>query len=125
MAWASKKQYAICMESEEGKDLIEDLPNMSQDEFNVEFGKLLGKSGSSYSAKDDEDYSDDIRKNKDEHKKTINNAQEDFFSKYSKVYPDMTKKMLEEFNEEKINKAKVVFGELELEEDEENGETKK
>ena len=26
---------------------------------------------------------------------------------------------------EKINKAKVVFGELELEEDEENGETKK
>lgn len=48
MAWASKKQYAILNNSEEGKDLIEKLPDLSQDEFQVEFGKFIGKSGSSY-----------------------------------------------------------------------------
>ena len=58
MAWASKKQYAICMESEEGKDLIEKLPKLSQDEFQVEFGKLLGKTGASYDKNEDEDYND-------------------------------------------------------------------
>lgn len=59
MAWASKKQYAICMESEEGKDLIEKLPKLSQDEFQVEFGKLLGKTGASYDKNEDEDYKED------------------------------------------------------------------
>ena len=43
MAWSSKKQYAIMMSSEEGKDLAEKMPDLSQDEFNVEFSKLLGK----------------------------------------------------------------------------------
>lgn len=60
MAWASKKQYAILMNSEEGKDLIQDLPNLSQDEFQVEFGKILGKSGASYNRDEDEDYDDDL-----------------------------------------------------------------
>lgn len=59
MAWASKKQYAILMNSEEGKDLIQDLPNLSQDEFQVEFGKILGKSGVSYNRNEDEDYKED------------------------------------------------------------------
>lgn len=61
MAWASKKQYAILMESEEGKDLVEKLPDMSQDEFQVEFGKLIGKSGQTYNKEDYEDNDDDER----------------------------------------------------------------
>ena len=53
MAWASKKQYAILMSSEEGKDLAEQLGEMEQDEFNKKFSELLGKSGESTSeAKD-------------------------------------------------------------------------
>lgn len=59
MAWASKKQYAILMNSEEGKDLIQDLPNLSQDEFQVEFGKILGKNGGTYNRDEDEDYKED------------------------------------------------------------------
>lgn len=55
MAWASKKQYAILNSSEEGKDLIEKLPDLSQDEFQVEFGKFIGENGSSYEEDDDED----------------------------------------------------------------------
>lgn len=54
MAWASKKQYAILNSSEEGKDLIEKLPDLSQNEFQVEFGKFIGKSGSSYEEDDEE-----------------------------------------------------------------------
>lgn len=49
MAWASKKQYAILMSSEEGKDLAEQLGEMEQDEFNKKFSELLGKSGESTS----------------------------------------------------------------------------
>ena len=47
MAWASKKQYAILMSSEEGKDLAEKLGEMEQEEFNKKFSELLGKSGQS------------------------------------------------------------------------------
>ena len=47
MAWASKKQYAILMSSEEGKDLAEQLGEMEQEEFNKKFSELLGKSGQS------------------------------------------------------------------------------
>lgn len=71
MAWASKKQYAICMESEEGKDLIEKLPQMEQDEFNVEFGKLLGKSGASYDSKSDKEENGDTNTLFKETKRTI------------------------------------------------------
>lgn len=53
MAWASKKQYAIMMNSEEGKDLAEQLPDLEQDDFNVKFGELLGKGGT-YSEEDED-----------------------------------------------------------------------
>ena len=43
MAWASKKQYAIMMNSEEGKKIVDDLPNLSQEEFNKRFSELLNK----------------------------------------------------------------------------------
>lgn len=55
MAWASKKQYAILMNSEEGKDLAEQLPDLDQDDFQVKFGELLGKTGASYDWNDDDD----------------------------------------------------------------------
>lgn len=47
MAFASKKQYAILMNSEEGKDLAEKLGEMEQEEFNKKFSELMGKSGQS------------------------------------------------------------------------------
>lgn len=49
MAWASKKQYAILMNSEEGQDLAEQLPDLDQDEFDRRFSELLGKGGKSSS----------------------------------------------------------------------------
>lgn len=83
MAWASKKQYAICMESEEGKDLIEKLPQMEQDEFNVEFGKLLGKSGASYDSKNDSDYEEN-----DESKSNASNDVDEQYKDYSSIKND-------------------------------------
>ena len=53
MAWATKKQYAILMSSEEGKDIAENLGEMSQDEFNKKFSELLGKSGQTIDKKPD------------------------------------------------------------------------
>lgn len=41
MAWASKKQYAILTNNEDGKDLILKLPNMTQEEFQKAFGEFL------------------------------------------------------------------------------------
>lgn len=55
MAWASKKQYAILMSSEEGKDLAEQLGEMEQDEFNKKFNELLGKTGQSIQEEDNDD----------------------------------------------------------------------
>jgi hypothetical protein len=43
MAWASKKQYAIMMSSEEGEKLASQMKDLSQDEFNKRFSELLGK----------------------------------------------------------------------------------
>lgn len=63
MAWVSKKQYAILKESEEGKDLIEQLPNLSQNDFQIEFGKLLGKTGQTY----EEDEKKDVKKKDQEY----------------------------------------------------------
>lgn len=45
MAWATKKQFAILNSSEAGKNLIEKLGSMSQQQFNQAFQKLLGQSG--------------------------------------------------------------------------------
>ena len=45
MAWASKKQFAILMSSEEGKNLAEKIGEMEQEEFNKAFSELLGKGG--------------------------------------------------------------------------------
>ena len=43
MAWASKKQMAIMYErGEKGKDILEKLPDMKQDEFNDAFSELIG-----------------------------------------------------------------------------------
>ena len=53
MAWATKKQYAILMSSEEGKDLAENLGEMSQDDFNKKFSELLGKNGQTIDKKPD------------------------------------------------------------------------
>jgi hypothetical protein len=43
MAWASKKQFAILNGSKEGKDIIERLPKLKQDEFQKVFDNYLNK----------------------------------------------------------------------------------
>lgn len=53
MAGCSKKQYAIMMNSNEGKKLAAKMGGMSQEEFNKAFADLLG---SNYSQDDDEDF---------------------------------------------------------------------
>ena len=53
MAGCSKKQYAIMMNSNEGKKLAAKMGGMSQDEFNKAFSDLLG---SNYNQDEDEDY---------------------------------------------------------------------
>lgn len=45
MAWATKKQFAILNNSEEGKNIIEKLGQLSQEQFNNLFQKLIGQSG--------------------------------------------------------------------------------
>lgn len=82
MAWASKKQYAILMNSEEGKDLAEQLGELSQEEFEKKFGELLGKGGS-YSEDDEEKSSDDNyndyfeRREYEKNKNVDNNEEQD------------------------------------------------
>lgn len=46
MAWATKKQFAILNSSEQGKNIIEKLGQLSQEQFNSMFQKLIGQSGS-------------------------------------------------------------------------------
>jgi hypothetical protein len=52
MAWASKKQMAILYQrGDKGKDIIERLPDMSADEFDREFTKLIEGKGKPEEAK--------------------------------------------------------------------------
>lgn len=53
MAGCSKKQYAIMMNSNEGKKLAAKMGGMEQEEFNKAFSDLLG---SNYNQDEDEDY---------------------------------------------------------------------
>ena len=45
MAWASKKLYAILMNSEEGKDILEGMAEKSQEEFEKEVDAFFGEGG--------------------------------------------------------------------------------
>lgn len=45
MAWVSPKVYAILSSSEEGKDIIERLPDMTQDECQEELDSFFGDGG--------------------------------------------------------------------------------
>lgn len=45
MAWATKKQFAILNNSKEGKNILENIGRMSQEQFNTAFNKLIGGSG--------------------------------------------------------------------------------
>jgi hypothetical protein len=51
MAWATKKQFAILTGNDKGKDIIQRLPQMSQDEFQKVFTDFL-KSSPDVSADD-------------------------------------------------------------------------
>lgn len=51
MAWVSPKVYAILSQSEEGKDIIERLPDLTQDECSAELDKFFN-SASGASSKD-------------------------------------------------------------------------
>ena len=45
MAWATQKQFAILTGSDEGKDIIKDLPRMEQDDFQKKFNEMLKRGG--------------------------------------------------------------------------------
>ena len=47
-AWVSPKVYAILCKSEEGKDIIERLPDMTQDECQMELDRFFGDSNQEY-----------------------------------------------------------------------------
>lgn len=84
MAWVSPKVYAILSQSEEGKDIIERLPDLTQEECQEELDAFFGDGGKGASSgndylkakKDDEfeenayrnsdiDYSKDLEENDD------------------------------------------------------------
>lgn len=48
MAWVSPRVYAILSKSEEGKDIIEQLPDMTQDECSQALDEFFGKGGKGY-----------------------------------------------------------------------------
>lgn len=118
MAWASKKQSEILMKSEEGKDLIEKLPTLSQDDFQVEFGKILGKSEISYNRDEDEDYvedkyddyflsEEDVRspelvKEMEEDAKDEQEAIDEYDETLENVEDENTKKQIEKIQEEEV-----------------------
>lgn len=53
MAWVSPKVYAILSSSEEGKDIIERLPDMTQDECSKELDAFFGEGGKGFSSGND------------------------------------------------------------------------
>lgn len=53
MAWVSPKVYAILSKSEEGKDIIERLPDLTQDECQEELDAFFGEGGKGASSSDD------------------------------------------------------------------------
>lgn len=112
MAWASKKQSEILMKSEEGKDLIEKLPTLSQDDFQVEFGKVLGKSDISYNRDEDEDYvedkyDEDVRspelvKEMEEDAKDEQEAIDEYEETLENVEDENTKEQIEKIQDEEV-----------------------
>ena len=50
MAWVSPKVYAILSKSEEGKDIIERLPDLTQDEASQEIDAFFGEGGKGFSS---------------------------------------------------------------------------
>jgi hypothetical protein len=78
MAWASKKQMAILYQrGDKGKDILERLPDMSADEFNSAFSKLIGKGGEATQeakAKNESSASKDDAKAKKAEDKTLGDA---------------------------------------------------
>lgn len=53
MAWVSPKVYAILSSSEEGKDIIERLPDLSQDEAEKEIDAFFGEGGKGFASSED------------------------------------------------------------------------
>ena len=118
MAWASKKQSEILMKSEEGKDLIEKLPNLSQDDFQIEFGKILEKSKISYNRDEDEDYAEDkyddyflseeevrspeLVKEMEEDAKDEQEAIDEYNETLEKVEDGKTKEQIEKIQKEEV-----------------------
>lgn len=55
MAWASKQQYAILMNNENGKDLILKLLDMTQEAFSKAFGEFLKGNNIPYEEENEEE----------------------------------------------------------------------
>lgn len=86
MAWASKKQYAILMGSEEGKKLADKLNNMEQDEFNKAFSDLIGKKSTKEEPKKEEEKKDTGKYQKSFKERTEEEKTEDFETLTSDEY---------------------------------------
>lgn len=68
----SKKLYAILMGNEEGKDIVKDAPELSEEELQNRIDKFMGSSGSSSIKNTDSDDEDEMKE-----KKSIEQLQEE------------------------------------------------
>ena len=109
MAWVSPKVYAILSQNDEGKDIIEDLPNMSQEECDRRLDDFFGNDGSYKSENENEKESvqiDEEAKKSAEHKDSITRA----FTNYGMI--SGSKECVEKFRKA-LESREVLDPELE------------
>lgn len=61
MAWVSPRVYTILSKSEEGKDIIERLPDLSQEECEKELDAFFGSSNEEYNQAKADDEAEEER----------------------------------------------------------------
>lgn len=109
MAWVSAKVYAILSKSDEGKDIIEQLPDLSQDEcddlvdeFFSNGGKGASSSADYLKAKEDDEFEAQALRDMD---KEDDYNPDDYDEEQDKIFTD------EELNEE-LGDAEYVYAGL-------------
>ena len=71
MAWVSPKVFAILSASEEGKDIIEKLPDMTQEEASAEIDAFFGEGGKGASSGEEYSQAKSDYEQEEEHYKAI------------------------------------------------------
>lgn len=129
MAWVSPRVYAILSKSEEGKDIIEQLPDMTQDECSQALDEFFGKSGKGYKsnaeysqAKMDDETEERIYKEMGDEEVSEKDDEDDDYEEEFDLETEKAKKILrkwgyepeEEWTDEQIDD---VVSQLEKEQD--------